>query len=133
MFQQKRSNYGGLFPSEDKDSVYAQTLSEKFITSINRIEKTLKAIRKNESISDDNLISNTELIGMVNSFTIRNSIASTDIPKLLIRIINMYIENDINAGNDYDFLTYFLSIITEQYNDYINSLSENMQTRLRAR
>lgn len=141
--QNRPPNFSGsVLPTEDKEVVFAERLADSYYKELAVIEEVMKTIRKNNIRREKGLppipvkryLSNIEMLRMVHSFTIKSKDGgmNKDIGGELITLLNMYIDNNLEAGLDYTFLNYFKAQITQCFSEYLNSLSETMQTRLRS-
>lgn len=133
---------GSVLPTEDKEVVFAERLRDSYYEEIQVMKETMQTIREN-SLHEGmrgypkpvkKFLTATEMLRMVNSYAIKpkDGGMGKDIAGELIILIDMYMSWNMEPGLDYTFLDYFKTQINQCFNEYLNSLSETMQTRLRS-
>lgn len=122
---------GPRFWGGNDDVVYAGKISIQFYSDIERIRRKIRSLKNGGA--DDEPIRTDLLIKMVHSYTKRPGPGEgrRDMAREMLRVINVYDDRGLKAGNDIAFLKEFLQIMNEEFNILLNSTSETMQTRLR--
>jgi len=125
----------------DGDAIFAKELKKNYYADLDRIMINLKEMRefsnlpleKRENWRLSEPLTNNDLIRMINSYILlpKYNEPRKNIAHRLLKLIDSYEAFGISAGGHYKVLSKIKSHMIIEFNIYLNSLSTDIQLRLR--